>query len=360
MNANTNKKFFGERLLNRLVYPRKVEDYVQMFNPIWSSGKILGQVIQVRKETTDCTSIILKVNDNWTGCDAGQYAMITVEIDGKKYSRMFTISESGRDSVTFTVKRNGDGLVSNWINDAAKLDDIIEISAPQGDFTLLEIKQKPVIMVAGGSGITPFWAMLQDMRDLASSREVALLYYSPKKDDTILLKPLQDLAASLRNVELTVVHTRDKAAIDGKHYFGAQAIESLSVNPQDAEIFVCGPSSLIGDVETYCNDNGLADAFHKEYFTPPVIEVAAEDLSITFSQSDIVLQNGDGTLLENAERAGLTPEHGCRMGICQTCTCKKVSGRVKNIVTGDVLDEDVSTIQLCITAACDSDVVLEL
>lgn len=349
---------FGEKMLSRLLYPRQIEDYVQLFNPIWSSDRILGQVIEVRQQTTDCTSLVLKVNSNWTSCTAGQYAMITPEINGKKYSRMFTISEHSRETVTFTVKRNGDGIVSNWINNDAKVNDIIEISEPQGDFVLDTTSQKPVIMVAGGSGITPFWAMLQDMRELASKRPVSLLYYTPTKEETIYYDELTELSKQMFNVELTVVHIVDES--DNHKLFCANSIENLAVKPQDADIFVCGPSPLISAVEKYCDENGLSDSFNKEYFVPPAPEVSVEDAKVSFSDSGVVVESSSGTLLETAESAGLTPEYGCRMGICQTCTCKKISGQVKNILTGDILDEDGQTIQLCITVPHNSDVVLEL
>src|SRR5947208_2905686 len=68
---------------------------------------------------------------------------------------------------------------------------------------------------------------------------------------------------------------------------------------------------------------------------------------------------GDGTLLEQAEAAGLSPDFGCRMGICHTCTCRKSAGAVRNVLTGEVSEEDDEDIQLCISAPA-GDVALEL
>jgi ferredoxin len=66
-----------------------------------------------------------------------------------------------------------------------------------------------------------------------------------------------------------------------------------------------------------------------------------------------------GTLLEQAEAAGLSPEFGCRMGICRTCTCRKAGGSVRNLLTGEVSDEEDEDIQLCISVPA-GDVALEL
>ena len=66
-----------------------------------------------------------------------------------------------------------------------------------------------------------------------------------------------------------------------------------------------------------------------------------------------------GTLLEQAESAGLRPEFGCRMGICHTCTCRKSAGAVRNVLTGEVSDEEDEDIQLCISVPA-GDVALEI
>jgi ferredoxin len=55
------------------------------------------------------------------------------------------------------------------------------------------------------------------------------------------------------------------------------------------------------------------------------------------------------TLLEQAEEAGLTPESGCRMGICHACTCRKTAGKVRDLRTGEVSSGDEEDIQLCIS-----------
>jgi stearoyl-CoA 9-desaturase NADPH oxidoreductase len=81
--------------------------------------------------------------------------------------------------------------------------------------------------------------------------------------------------------------------------------------------------------------------------------------SLRFLRSEQSAEIGPGTLLEQAEGAGLTPDFGCRMGICHTCTCRKASGAVRNVLTGAVSDEEDEDIQLCISVPA-GDVALEL
>ena len=98
-----------------------------------------------------------------------------------------------------------------------------------------------------------------------------------------------------------------------------------------------------------------------ETFTPPTLAVAGQAASGTlrFLRSDRVAEIAGGTLLEQAEAAGLTPEFGCRMGICHTCTCRKAAGTVRNVLTGEVSDEEDEDIQLCISLP-EGDVALEI
>ena len=81
--------------------------------------------------------------------------------------------------------------------------------------------------------------------------------------------------------------------------------------------------------------------------------------TLRFLRSDRVAEVGEGTLLEQAEAAGLSPEFGCRMGICHTCTCRKAAGAVRNLRTGEVSVQENEDIQLCISAPA-GDVALEL
>ena len=61
-----------------------------------------------------------------------------------------------------------------------------------------------------------------------------------------------------------------------------------------------------------------------------------------------VLNNGR-SLLEQAEQSGLSPEFGCRIGICHTCTRRKTSGVVKNLTTGVMSSTEAEDVQICVS-----------
>jgi len=99
---------------------------------------------------------------------------------------------------------------------------------------------------------------------------------------------------------------------------------------------------------------------HLERFGPPPIDptIAVGDGAVAFARSGVAAPSV-GTILETAEAAGLTPAFGCRRGICGTCTRAKTSGRVRDVVTGELSADDAEPIRLCVSVAC-GEVTVEL
>jgi len=133
----------------------------------------------------------------------------------------------------------------------------------------------------------------------------------------------------------------------------------------EREIYVCGPVSLIDDVTKRFAAHVEHGKLHSERFTAPVLaaDVAPVDDSpkrLAFTKS-AVLAKGDAkrSLLVQAEEAGLSPEYGCRIGICHSCRCGKSRGVVRDLVSGELLDETVTEIRLCVSAPV-TDVTLDL
>ena len=116
---------------------------------------------------------------------------------------------------------------------------------------------------------------------------------------------------------------------------------------------MCGPAALMDAV--HARWAGCPAPLHSERFaaaplrptaalgTP--VSVLAERSAKRFESS------GTENLLEQAERAGLSPKHGCRIGICASCQCTKRSGTVQNLQTGELCSAPDQTIRLCISAA---------
>ena len=108
---------------------------------------------------------------------------------------------------------------------------------------------------------------------------------------------------------------------------------------------MCGPPALVEAVREHCPDAS------SESFVPPVFARPAETSGgrVAFTDSGVELTDDGRPLLEQAEAAGLTPESGCRMGICHSCTRRKTSGVVKNLITGAVSSAEAEDVQICVS-----------
>ncbi|HEY5319188.1 MAG TPA: 2Fe-2S iron-sulfur cluster-binding protein, partial [Solirubrobacteraceae bacterium] len=100
---------------------------------------------------------------------------------------------------------------------------------------------------------------------------------------------------------------------------------------------------------------------HSESFVPPALTLDTDDAlgAVVFGRSGLDAPNTGATLLEQAQAAGLTPAHGCRMGICHTCTCRKLAGETRNVLTGEVSCAEDVDIQICVSVPVGS-VTLDL
>ena len=87
-----------------------------------------------------------------------------------------------------------------------------------------------------------------------------------------------------------------------------------------------------------------------EYFKPPRVPAGAAGGEVAFSRSGRATANTGASLLEQAEALGLTPEHGCRMGICFSCTSRKSEGTVRNVLTGEESSRPDEDIRICVSA----------
>jgi ferredoxin-NADP reductase len=326
------------RFLEAVATPHGVDSYLEQLDPLLVTGECRAEVIDVERGTADSVTLTLRPNRAWQGFRAGQFVNVAVEIDGVRHQRCYSpaCAEGGR-SLEITTKRHPEGLVSNFLVERAEPGTIVGLSQGEGDFHLPDPRPDSVLLIGGGSGITPLMAILRTLLAEGYDRPVALLYYAPDAERCIYRAELERLAAAHPNFRLSRSYTRAPGA-------------------GEVDTFACGPPALLDAVRgTWAN--GLEHRLHVESFVPPTFVPAGEpgEGAILFSEagtgSGVEVANSGASLLEQAEAAGLSPEYGCRMGICHTCTCRKRSGTHKNLITGEVSSAPDEEIQLCVSAA---------
>lgn len=336
-------------------------------NPLWSLTQVKARVSAVVAETSDTKTFVLEPNRLWAGHVAGQHVGVEVEIAGARVRRTYTVSSAPGMPLSITVKRQAGGKVSNWLHDNISVGSVLTLDDASGEFVLPSPAPERMLMIAGGSGITPVMAMLRSLEMAGYAGEVVLVYGCRSADDVIFGEEL----AQMKFVRLHLHFSQAQGRLSPLR------IGSLVPDWRERETFLCGPAGLMQAVRAQWKVQGFEQQLRSEAFT------AAGLLSVEAYPSPYPLPQGEGNemavqaqvacakservfetqgqvaLLNEAEAAGMKPKHGCRVGICHMCKCKKVSGTVQNLLTGAVSSEPNEMIQLCVSAAR-SDVTLDL
>ncbi len=327
-------------LLELLTGPHGVDRYTELVDATWTQADARAKVIAVRRQTPRSVTLTLEPNRAFTGFRAGQHINLTVEIDGRRRTRPYSpASAEGAPYIELTIGRHDGGLVSTYLCDHARPGMVVGLDSVGGDFTLPETRPRRTLFVSGGSGITPVMSMLRTMRNEGSDREVAFIHYARSAQEACYAEEL----AAMSGVRVLHGYTRDGRG-DLTGHFDADHLAAAMPEPE--AVFVCGPPALVEAVrEHYPNASS-------ESFVPPVLTALAESSGgrIAFTDSGVELTDDGRPLLDQAEAAGLTPESGCRMGICHSCTRRKTSGVVKNLITGAVSSADAEDVQICVSA----------
>lgn len=331
---------FGSRLLALLAGPHGVDRYTELVDPMWTTED-RASVVRVSRPTQRSVTLWLQPNHaRPQSFQAGQYVNITVEIDGRRHTRCYSPANAeGVGVLELTVTRHDGGVVSEYLYCAAHPGMTVGLSAPAGDFVLPERRPRRLLLIAGGSGITPVMSMVRTLaEDECFDGEVAVLHYVRTLDDACYRGQL----LTLPDVRVRYACTRGTGGdltghLDWSHLAAAM--------PDPDAVYVCGPPALVDAVRRHY-PNAVAESFAP---APLVIPDSPGSGRITFSDSGIDVDDDGRTLLDQAEAAGLRPASGCRMGICHTCTRRKTHGVVRNVTTGALSTADDDAIQICVS-----------
>jgi ferredoxin-NADP reductase len=328
------------QILDLLTGPHGVDRYTELVAPTWTRNEARAKIVAVRRQTPRSVTLILEPNRAFTGFRAGQHINLTVEIDGRRRSRPYSpASAEGASHIELTVGRHDGGLVSTYLCEHARPGMVVGLDSVGGDFVLPSVRPRRILFVSGGSGITPVMSMLRTLRAEGFTGEVAFVHYARSADEACYRAELD----AMPGVRVLHGYTRVTEGSDLRGRFGPDHLAAAM--PEPDAVFVCGPPALADAVREHCVNVG------SESFVPPVFDIPAEASggSVTFAESGVLVTDDGRPLLEQAESAGLTPESGCRMGICHSCTRRKTRGAVKNLITGAVSSSEGEDVQICVS-----------
>ena len=260
------------------------------------------------------------------------------------------------------------GQISNYFHDKVAENDILYARAPGGNF-FLQANNAPIVLIAGGVGLTPILSMLNTVLQEESLREIWLFYGVRNSAEHVMKSHLEDLARKHRNFRLCTCYSRPLPGdVIGVDYWQQGRINisllRLTLSFRPYHFYICGPKPLLESLVPAIDKWGVPRQFvHYEAFGPASIRLpdekpksaapqssAKKNIFVTFAKSNktIAWEDGEANILEFAEKSGIMVDSGCRSGSCGTCQVKIAEGEVDYMQTPDI-DPEPGHCLLCIS-----------
>lgn len=194
----------------------------------------------------------------------GQY--VNLKVPGSEQSRAYSFSSLQKDGeVSFLIRNVPGGLMSSFLTNLAKAGDSMALAGPLGSFYLRPI-QRPLLLLAGGTGLAPFTAMLEKIAEQGSEHPLHLIYGVTNDFDLVELDRLQALAARIPNFTFSACVANPDSQYPRKGYV-TQHIEPRHLNDGDVDVYLCGPPPMVEAVSQYVREQGITPAnFYYEKF----------------------------------------------------------------------------------------------
>lgn len=347
------------KIADALATPRVPSDYLDLIDPMRAGADLRGVIVDIRPETADAATVVIRPGRGWRSHTPGQYIRIGIEIEGIRCWRAYSLTSPVRTAdgtISVTVKAMPDGLVSNHIVRNARPGTMIMLDRATGEFTLPPVLPSRVLFVTAGSGITPVMGILRNHgHELA---DVVHIHCAPTESAVIFGDELrarhngayaaQSPTGDRPGYRLVERHDDEHGMLDL-----AADLDELVPDWRDRATWVCGPTGLLDAAEDHWAANDIADLLSVERFRPTIIE-PGEGGTITFLDADrLVEADGATPILDAGEAAGVLMPSGCRMGICWGCVVTMREGAVRDLRNGAITSTDSDepiTIQTCINA----------
>jgi ferredoxin-NADP reductase/MOSC domain-containing protein YiiM/ferredoxin len=315
------------------------------------------RVSRIGRESESVISLVLEPERERPVATAlpGQFLVLRLRPQPEAPPLLRSYSLSGppaSDRYRISVKRETGGAASAYLHDQVREGQVLEVSAPRGNFTLRPGKG-PVVLLSAGVGATPVLAMLHALVGEASSREVWWLYGARDGTDHPFAQEARDLLRALARCRIHIRYSkpasRDRLGtdFDAPGRLSIPVLSELGV-PHDADFYLCGPPPFMRDFTAGLHTWGAAPALiHTEIFgsveasrpgvvdarrssphppegrkgTGPLVSFARSGLNVRW---DIQFRS----LLELAEACDVPVRWSCRTGVCHSCECGLIAGTV--------------------------------
>ncbi|MEZ4778876.1 MAG: 2Fe-2S iron-sulfur cluster-binding protein [Flavobacteriaceae bacterium] len=327
----------------------------------------LSEVYKETKDTTVLGFSIPKELQSQFSFQQGQHLTLKALIDGQDVRRSYSLCSSPLEGVwRVAVKQIPGGIFSTYINEKLKVDDTLEVMVPSGTFGVKSTPGIPknYLFFAAGSGITPILSMIKTHLAVEPNATCKLFYVNRTAKTIIFKEELEQLRnqyfGRLEIYYFLTKEQRDIELFNGR--FDEAKMQVLTKTfidiPDTNEVFLCGPEEMVHFVSDYLIKAGLPkELVHFELFVTGLSEEdikraerlaqqKVEGVEVTIidggKEFQFTMTDEYNNLLDAALGAGADLPFACKGGVCSTCKCKVMEGKVEMKINYALEEDEVA------------------
>ena len=201
----------------------------------------------------------------------GQY--VNIDVPGSGVQRSYSFSSApGEGKLSFLIKKIPGGAMSTWL-ESARPGDTLDLHGPLGSFYLREV-ERPLLFLAGGTGLAPFLSMLEVLARARSQQKIHLIYGVTRSRDLVQVADIASYMGRLPNFSYSTV-VAEPGSSHPRAGWVTQHIPADALNDGDVDVYLCGPPPMVDAVRQHFDGQGMKPhSFHYEKFTPNATQKA--------------------------------------------------------------------------------------
>ncbi len=355
------------------------------------------KVLSVEENTSNAVTITFQKPANGFDYLSGQFLTIIRDYNGESIRRSYSFcSTPGIDEhLSVSVKRVNGGKMSNLLNDQLKAGDEVDVLDAAGKFTFEpdRFNQRHIVLVAGGSGITPLYSILKNVLHNEPQSVVSLIDANDNLQDIIYKDQIEALKNEFPDRFRLVFYLAKETVVKGKEkksLFGLKKkletvseeqgyideaklltfFEELHIEPGDfTEFYLCGPGGYMEVAEKAIKKLKVdSKHIHKESFVSEAKTSSATSgsgsshvVKVRIDNDEHEVQVEGNTILQAMLDQGIDAPYSCQSGICTSCMAKCVSGKAEMEFEDALSPDEVAEgyILTCMSRPLTDDVIIE-
>jgi ferredoxin-NADP reductase/MOSC domain-containing protein YiiM/ferredoxin len=314
-------------------------------------------VTAIDQESADVLSLTMRSPDGHSLLPAlpGQYVVVRLSraTGGTPLFRSYSLSGPvSPEQYRISVKIEPNGAAGTYLQEHARVGDLLDVSSPRGSF-ILQPGERPVVLLSAGIGATPVLSMLHALAAIRSTRDILWLHAARDQQHHPFAREARHLMQALTHCRSYVCYSRPDSHskigddFDGTGHLSAAVFKEVDM-PREADLYLCGPTRFMQDMKKALATAGLApERIHVELFdggeskTPGVVGAATQGAHVppddantgplvSFARGGIAVhwKPSYQSILELAEACDVRVRWSCRAGVCHNCESGLVSGDV--------------------------------